>query len=215
MEYAALIMAAGSGERMELGYNKLFYRLQNGQSVLSQTMRIFCEDPRCKQIVLVIAQSDEEMMRQECSDPRIEFVYGGATRQASVYHGLCQIRETKVLIHDGARPWLSKDCLDRLLICLQDHRAALLCVAVKDTIKQVKDGCVLATPQRETLMQAQTPQGFDTELILAAYQKGMELGVVASDDAQLMEICGEEQVYVVEGSYENMKVTTKEDVHGK
>ena len=64
-------------------------------------------------------------------------------------------------------------------------------------------------------MQAQTPQGFDTELILAAYQKGMELGVVASDDAQLVEICGEEQVYVVEGSYENMKVTTKEDVHGK
>lgn len=215
MEYAALIMAAGSGERMGLGYNKLFYRLQNGQSVLSQTMQIFCEDPRCKQIVLVIAQSDEEMMRQECSDPRIEFVYGGATRQASVYYGLCQIRETKVLIHDGARPWLSKDCLDRLLVCLQDHRAALLCVAVKDTIKQVKDGCVLTTPQRETLMQAQTPQGFDTELILAAYQKGMELGVVASDDAQLVELCGEEQIYVVEGSYENMKVTTKEDVHGK
>ena len=86
---------------------------------------------------------------------------------------------------------------------------------VKDTIKVVEDGKVKTTPQRATLYQAQTPQAFRTSAILKAYHKAYQKQLQASDDAQIMELCGDHEVYVVEGSYGNMKVTTIEDIAGK
>lgn len=216
MNYAALIVAAGSGERMGLGYNKLLYRLNSGNTVLEKTLDVFLRDERCAQLVLVINESDKESIACMVTDPRVELVNGGKTRQDSVYHGLQAIRKDKVLIHDGARPWLSKACLDRIVSAVEQYPACLLGVAVKDTIKQVDEaGFVVTTHERSLLWQAQTPQAFDTRLILSCYEKALEKGITATDDAQLVELCANAAVRMIEGSYENRKVTTREDLYGK
>ncbi len=215
MNYSALIVAAGSGQRMGLGYNKLLYQLKNGNTVLHETMQIFLADERCKQLILVISEQDREQIKALCHDSRICLVGGGKTRQESVYQGLKQVSEAYVLIHDGARPWLSKACLDRIVEALHDDAACLLCMPVKDTIKQVVDGYVVSTPLRETLQLAQTPQAFATKLIKECYEKAKESGIVASDDAQLVERCSDVAVRAIEGSYENLKITTMEDLHDK
>lgn len=212
MKYTALIVAAGSGSRMGLGYNKMLYQFDNGKTILETTADIFLNDQRCAQVVVVGSEQDIEQYQKLLSDDRITFTIGGKTRQESVYHGLLKITMPYVLIHDGARPWLSMDCIDRLLECLKEHDACLLMVPAKDTIKQVENGKVVKTLQRSLLWQAQTPQAFSTELILKCHELAIEKQFEATDDAQLVEVCSDVDVHVVEGSYDNLKVTTIEDI---
>lgn len=215
MNYTALIVAAGSGSRMGLGYNKLLYRLENGNTILEETLHVFQKDERCSQLVVVVSKEDMELFMKLCAGGNVVFVAGGATRQESVYHGLLAVREDHVLIHDGARPWLSLSCIDRIIDTLYEHKACLLMVPVKDTMKVIEDGRVKETLNRSVLWQAQTPQAFDTHLILSCYRKAMMQGIQATDDTQIVEKCSEEAVVVVEGSYENVKVTTIEDIKHK
>ncbi len=214
MFYTALIVAAGSGSRMGLGYNKLLYPLSDSQTVIEKTTALFQKDKRCRQIVIVINESDKEQMKALFSDD-ITFVIGGATRQESVYNGLKVVNEEIVLIHDGARPWLSKQSLDELLEGMQSYDACLLCVPVKDTIKRVRNGKVAETYPREELMQAQTPQAFTLSLIKSAYEAARSSNVSATDDAQIAEMFANCDVHVIIGSYENAKLTTKEDLYRK
>lgn len=215
MEYSALIVAAGSGSRMGLGYNKMLFPLKNGHVILEETLQLFLADQRCQQIVVAADRNDMDTFARFCTDARIVLVEGGARRQDSVYNGLCAVRGEHVLIHDGARPWLPPVCIDRLLGALQTHNACVLMVPVKDTIKVVADGRIIETPPRDKLWQAQTPQAFLTQSIIQAYERAMKQSLEVTDDAQIMELCGKESVYVVEGSYENIKVTTMEDVQGR
>lgn len=215
MDYTALVVAAGSGSRVGLGYNKLLYKFENGKTILEETVSIFMKDERCTQIIVVVSSDDMETFTRLCSCGKVVFVLGGETRQQSVYNGLKAVKEEYVLIHDGARPWLSTMCIDRILNTLKDHPACLLCVPVKDTIKEVRDGFVVQTYKRADLKQAQTPQAFDTNLIIRCYEKAMKQGIVATDDAQIVEVCSDVQVREVEGSYENIKVTTMEDIAGR
>lgn len=213
--YTALIVAAGSGSRMGLGYNKLLYTFASGQSIIEKTADVFLQDDRCHQIIMVISKEDEEVFHKLFAGKPITFTYGGATRMESVYHGLQLVKEARVLIHDGARPWLEIACINRILRCLEQHPACLLMVQVKDTIKEVKDGKVIQTLKRKALYQAQTPQAFHTTLIRKSYEQAMQTSIEATDDAQIVELFGDEKVWVVEGSYDNIKVTTKEDLIGK
>lgn len=215
MEYTALIVAAGSGSRVGLGYNKVLYKFENGKTILEETVRRFRCDERCKQIIIVASYEDMRTFTELCSAGNIVFVLGGETRQQSVCNGLKAVKEDYVLIHDGARPWLPMDCINRILDTLENEDACLLTVPVKDTIKEVRDGYIVQTYQRDTLRQAQTPQAFKTDLILACYREAKRKGIMATDDAQLVELCSEVRVKEVEGSYENSKVTTKEDLLGK
>lgn len=215
MEYTALVVAAGSGSRVGLGYNKLLYKFENGRTILEETVSIFMKDERCTQIIVVASSNDMETFTRLCSCGKVVFVLGGETRQQSVYNGLKAVKEECVLIHDGARPWLPMCCIDAILETLNEYPACLLCVPVKDTIKEVKDGFITQTYKRSDLMQAQTPQAFDTNLIIKCYEKAMKQGIVATDDAQIVEVCSDILVKVVEGSYENSKVTTMEDIVGK
>ncbi|MEG0736626.1 MAG: 2-C-methyl-D-erythritol 4-phosphate cytidylyltransferase [Longicatena sp.] len=212
MKYSALIVAAGSGSRMGLGYNKLLYTFDSGETIIEKTVSIFLKDAQCTQIVLVISEEDREVFKKLFPQKDIVFTIGGDTRQESVYNGLKEVKEDHVMIHDGARPWLSQECLKRILDELSVHKACLLMVPVKDTIKEVVNGKVVQTFVRSNLRQAQTPQAFETKLIIESYEKAMRQGVVASDDAQVVELCSDEIVYEVEGSYENLKVTTIEDI---
>lgn len=212
MNYSVVIVAAGSGSRMGLGYNKMLYQFPNGKTILETTVDIFANDDRCAQIIIVGSEQDQQQYHKLLQPYQHQFVLGGDTRQASVYHGLQVVNQPYVFIHDGARPWVSKDCLDRLVASLHEHDACLLMVPVKDTIKQVIDGKVVQTFDRSTLWQAQTPQAFSSSLILNCHEIAAKQQIQATDDAQLVELCSDANVYVVEGSYENQKVTTIEDL---
>ena len=142
---------------------------------------------------------------------KVEFVLGGKERQDSVYNGLQKVKESYVMIHDGARPYISKECIMSLLECLQTHDACLPMVAVKETIKKVENGKVIKTINRNELMIAQTPQAFKLQTIIEAHQEAKKLNIFATDDASLVEQLGKD-VYVVNGDYSNIKITTKEDL---
>ena len=215
MNYSVVIVAAGSGSRMGLGYNKMLYTLKNGETILEKTVRNFEEDERCTQIIVVTSEDDRVQFEEILKGKDISFVNGGETRQESVQQGLHLVKEAYVMIHDGARPWVSMDCLNRIVDTLQTHDACLLMMPVKDTIKEVVDGKVAQTFQRSNLRMAQTPQAFKTSLLVNSYQRAMKEGIQATDDAQVVELCSDEIVYEVEGDYENIKVTTKEDIEGK
>lgn len=212
MKYTALVVAAGSGSRVGLGYNKLLYKFEDGRTILEQSVQIFLQDERCSQVVVVSSSRDMEEFTRLCSAGNVVFVLGGNTRQQSVYNGLKAVKEDIVLIHDGARPWLPKHCIDDMLEALEHDPACLLTVPVKDTIKEVKDGYIKQTLKRSDLKHAQTPQGFVTDLIFKCYRKAMEQGISATDDAQIVELCSDIAVKEVEGSYENIKVTTMDDL---
>ena len=147
-------------------------------------------------------------------DQRITLVQGGSTRQESVYHGLVKVKNSYVMIHDGARPFLNQDLLDSIKNTLTTEDACLLMVPCKDTIKKVIDGYVETTYDRSTLMAAQTPQAFKTDLILSCTKKAMEENYTGTDDASLVEKYSDVKVKAVEGSYANIKITTIEDLKG-
>lgn len=211
MNYSTVIVAAGSGSRSGLSYNKVFYQLPNGKRIIQQTLELFLKDNHCSQIVLVC--KDEERADFQALLPYEKIIYasGGATRSESVYQGLLKVKEDYVLIHDGARPYLDQDSLSRLLMKLNSCVACLLMVPTKDTIKVVENGVVKHTPNRETLWCAQTPQAFQKSLLKECYEKLFQHPCVVTDDASVVEQFG----YVVEmvmGSYENRKITTPDDL---
>ncbi|PLX81182.1 MAG: 2-C-methyl-D-erythritol 4-phosphate cytidylyltransferase, partial [Desulfuromonas sp.] len=139
---------------------------------------------------------------------------GGAERQDSVRNGLqaCAADpDDIVLIHDGVRPLLQPEIIDKLVAEVQQRGACLVGVPVKDTIKQVVDGRIEGTPDRSGLWQAQTPQAFRYDQILQAYQLAQQDGFRGTDDASLVERLGQ-PVMVITGSYRNIKLTTPEDL---
>lgn len=213
MKYSALIVAAGKGTRMGLGYNKMFYTLRRyGMTVLEKTTSVFLQDPRCAQIVIVTNQSDMSKIVLNHEHQNIVHVNGGATRQESVFQGLMAVSQDIVLIHDGARPWIDQDSIDRLMEAMKHEKAAILAVKMKDTIKVVKDGYVEKTVDREQLVNVQTPQAFETSLIIKAYLKIFNKNILVFDDAQAVELATDTKVKIVQGSYLNNKITTIDDV---
>ncbi len=210
MKYSVVIVAAGVGSRMNLGYNKVYHKI-NGQTILEKTMEIFENDQNCRQIVVV---TDRKLYHQHIKKycGKYVIVEGGKTRQESVYKGLFPVIEEVVYVHDGARAYVSKDSLDRLGEKMKDADAAFLAVPCKDTIKMVQNELVEKTLPRERLYQAQTPQAFKTELLRKCYQKAFESSVEVTDDASVVELFSDTKVYVVEGDYSNIKITTPEDL---
>lgn len=211
MNYSLILLCAGSGKRTGLKYNKIFYKINN-QTVYEMNISHFLEDNRCKQIIVVTKENEIDDIRTLVNDSRIEYVFGGKERQDSVYEGLQKVKENHVFIHDGARPYVSKKSINDLVECLKTYDAGLLMVPCKDTIKEVKEGIVVKTLKRETLMQAQTPQVFKSEDIKVAYQKAKDEGYVATDDSQLFERYIDKDIKAVLGDYSNLKITTQEDL---
>lgn len=210
--YSVIVLCAGKGTRTGLDYNKMLYQFEGGQTVYEMTLKHFIYDEQCGQIIVVTQPYERETFHSLVQHPLIEFVDGGKERQDSVYEGLKRVKHEYVLIHDGARPYVKEEYIHLLLECLKEHRACLLMVPCKDTIKEVYDGKIVKTLKRESLMQAQTPQAFDSQLILNAYRKGIESHFQATDDAQMVEMFSHEDVYIVVGDYENKKITTREDL---
>ena len=205
----ALIAAAGSGTRTGLKDNKIFFDI-DGRSVIERSVGAFLEHDRVDGAVIVCAEKDKARLEGIFGD-RVEYVLGGDTRGESVKNGLNAIfgRYDKVLIHDGARPFVTEEIIDRVIDNISEGVGAVACVRVTDTVKTVDgEGFVTGTPDRSTLFNAQTPQGFMTDEILAAYNTVTEQ---TTDDCAVFEAAGK-RIITVEGGYFNKKITTAEDV---
>ncbi|WP_179107289.1 2-C-methyl-D-erythritol 4-phosphate cytidylyltransferase [Sediminibacillus massiliensis] len=215
IKYHAIVLAAGQGKRMRTGENKQFITIQDKPLIL-HTLDVFDTDDWCSAITLVINPKEEARMNELVGSAsfrkQVDLVKGGAERQQSVFEGLKSLSsyEGPVFIHDGARPFISPDTLHTLAEVTDVKRAALLAVPVTDTIKQ-KSGNQLKTLDRKTLWAAQTPQCFDYSLIMNAHEKAAEEGYIGTDDSSLVERYGE-PVEIVQGSYDNIKITTPEDL---
>lgn len=215
MTYQVIIPAAGQGKRMGAGKNKLFIELLN-IPVLIHTLTVFEKDVECSGIILAVHPQDEEEIKRLLDKYRISkvkrLVSGGEERQDSIYNALKTVREEGIiLVHDAARPFIKKEFIHLLVEKADETGAAIIGVPAKDTIKKVLDGKVIKTVQRSSLWIVQTPQAFHISLLLKAYKRAEDDHFIGTDDASLVERLGV-PVTMVEGDYDNIKLTTPEDL---
>lgn len=215
---SAIIAAAGMSNRMKSKINKQFINI-NGKPILAHTLEKF---QRCKYIdeIIVVAREDEinyckkEVVKRYGFNKVTKIVRGGKERQDSVYNGILALNEKTdiVVSHDGARPFVKiKNIVDSIKGAVE-YGACVVGTPVKDTIKFVKDGEEIdSTPNRDILWAAQTPQSFKREILMEGYRKAIEDNFVGTDDSVLVERLGI-QVKIIMGSYENIKITTPEDI---
>ena len=216
--FAAVVLAAGRGKRMESSVHKQ-YLLLHDKPVLYYALKTFEESP-VQEIVLVVGKGEIEYCQKEIVEKYgfqkiSHIIEGGAERYHSVYCGLKAIKGADyVLIHDGARPFLDEEIIKRNIQAVREYQACVAGMPVKDTIKiSDEEEFAAATPDRSKLWMIQTPQIFETELITDAYAKLMEKHVVqVTDDAMVLEQMLKMPVKLFEGSYENIKITTPEDL---
>lgn len=215
---AALIPAAGSGQRMGSAVPKPYLAL-GGREILARTLDVF-EACAAVDEVWVIVSADQQAHCREHIVERYGFgkvrgvVTGGDERQASVWCGLQQLAPEVdfVVIHDGVRPFVSEAMVTETLAGAAQHGAAIAAVPLKDTIKRVApDGQVEATVPREHLWRVQTPQAFRRDWLQQAFEQAWQQGLIATDEAGLIEAYGR-PVQVVPGSEQNIKITTPDDL---
>lgn len=210
-----IIVAAGNSTRMQ-GINKQFAEIGN-IPVIVRTLQSFENSDCVSRIIVVTRESDilkiSKLAEKHGISKLSDIVCGGATRQESVANGLERLSdfEENVLIHDGARPLVNDRIINAVVLGLENYSAVTCAVKVKDTVKQIKsDGTVLKTVPREDLVAVQTPQGLNIARYKAAIEKIGDISAF-TDDTSIMEAAGCE-VYTVEGSYKNIKITTPEDI---
>lgn len=216
----AVVLAGGQGRRMQSAVQKQ-YMMLGGRPLIVYALEAFARSA-VDEIVLVTGAGEEAYAKQEIVDAYgirkvAAVVAGGKERYHSVYEGLKALRGCDyVLIHDGARPLISEEVIRRSMDGAVRYQACVAAMPVKDTIK-IADGTgfAAATPDRSGLWQVQTPQAFSYSLIRGAYDKVMAdqaLQAGITDDAMVVETVTDVPVKLIEGSYENIKVTTPEDM---
>lgn len=215
---SAVIVAGGRGRRMNMDVNKQFVPI-GGKPVLAWTLEAFDNCDAIDEIVLVVNQDDMEYCRTKIIKPHgikkmKAVVPGGLERQNSVYNGIRAVSERCdfVLIHDGARPFIRETSIKDSLDAAHHCGAACVAVPVKDTIKTSDDeGYIQGTLDRSKIWSIQTPQVFRYPIALEAHEKALQEGYLGTDDAVLAERAGY-RVKLVMGSYDNIKITTREDL---
>ncbi|EKN69196.1 2-C-methyl-D-erythritol 4-phosphate cytidylyltransferase [Neobacillus bataviensis LMG 21833] len=216
MTYQVILPAAGQGKRMGAGRNKLLLEL-NGVPVLIHTLKVFDEDEGCSGIILAIHPHDEKEFKALLKKYHIKkvmnLVRGGEERQHSIYNALKTVNTNDIiLVHDAARPFIRKEQIHRLAETAEETGAAIIGVPAKDTMKKVQDGVIVETVERSSLWAVQTPQAFRISLLRKAYEKAEADHFLGTDDASLVERLNM-PVAIVEGDYDNIKLTTPEDLY--
>ena len=214
---SVIIACAGSGKRMKVEKNKILLEVQ-GKSILQYTCEKFTNCEKIDEIILVVAKHDltviGELAKKTIHNKPYKVVVGGSERQYSINNALQAVNANSeiVLIHDGARPMIKVETINKLIKEVEKSSCAILGVRVKDTIKIADENKVVSkTPNRDYLWSIQTPQGFKLDIIKTAYQRAQQEGFLGTDDASLVERLNI-AVKVVEGEYTNLKVTTPEDL---
>lgn len=212
-----LIPSAGIGKRMGGTRNKLLLQVRS-QPIIAWTLKAAAAASTIKWIGIISQPVDWPDFKAIVADLNVtkpvEFIPGGTSRQESVYNGLQALPDTAehVLIHDGARCLVTPDLLNSCAQAIQECSGLIAAVPVKDTIKVVdKHGIIQTTPDRQQLWAAQTPQGFNVNLLKQCHAQGLRQGWEVTDDAALFERCGIE-VRIVPGEETNLKVTTPQDL---
>jgi len=210
-----MMPAAGSGQRMGAGYNKLFLILGN-KPILIRTLEVFENDPACIGVFLAVKREEQSEIQAVLDQYGItkvsRFVDGGSERQYSVtacveaYDG-----NDIVLVHDAARPFLHQSVINELVSTAAKSGAAIAGVQAKDTMKLAPFGIVEETVDRETLWIIQTPQAFQMDVLRKASNQAKEDGFLGTDESMLVERLGY-PVKIVQSTYDNVKMTTQEDI---
>ncbi|WP_422121828.1 2-C-methyl-D-erythritol 4-phosphate cytidylyltransferase [Planococcus sp. X10-3] len=219
MRYTVVLPAAGSGKRMKANRNKLLLELFD-KPIFIYTLEVFQRDPNCESIWLAVKDDEKALIENFVEDYEISkvagYAVGGAERQDSVRACLDMIPACDVvLVHDAARPFIDADVISRLAQEAADSGAAIAGVRVKDTIKKAESGVITETVERDNLWIIQTPQAFDYSLIKGAATAASEAGFLGTDEAMLVERLGH-PVKIIESNYENVKMTTPDDlIYGK
>lgn len=221
-KYAAIVLSAGSGSRMKSDIPKQYLPLIE-KPVIYYSLMAFQNSP-VDEIILVSGANDIEYCRKEIVERYglskvTRIVAGGKERYDSVYEGLCATDAEYVLIHDGARPVLTSDMIDRMIQGVENTGACIAAMPVKDTIKLSDEHKqVASTPDRKHLWMVQTPQCFARTLLEESYeilkckQKAGENVPDITDDAMIVEYATGKKIALVEGAYTNLKITTPEDL---
>lgn len=222
---AAIVLAAGSGRRMQSQVQKQ-YMLLNGRPLLSYSLSAF-EQSQIEDVILVTGESEQDYCQGQIVErygfSKVRMVIAGGTeRYHSVYQGLKALEQLGygeqdcILIHDGARPFVDNVIIDRIVSDIKQYGACAAGMPSKDTVKLADcEGFAQVTPDRSSVWTIQTPQGFYYGLIRTAYEKLMsradyQIGV--TDDAMVVETMTECRVKLTKGSYQNLKITTPEDI---
>ncbi len=211
---AAVIVAAGQGVRFGAAGPRKQYRLVLGIPVLEWAIRPFLDHPAIHQVVVVLPSADVEDPPEWLAALPVNRVAGGERRSDSVRLGLDALDpgHERVLIHDGARPFITAELIDRLLGSISGDEAVIPGLRSTDTVKEVSvDGIVRATVDRDRFWSVQTPQVFPLKTLRLLHERALEAGVSTSDDAGLLESNGH-VVRVIEGDPRNMKVTVPADI---
>ena len=214
----AIVLAAGSGKRMGTKVHKQ-YLLMGGRPVLYYSLHTFQESVLIDEVILVCGSGEEEYCRREIVEKYgltkvAKIIPGGAERFNSVWNGLKETKDGYVYIHDGARPFVDEEMIERAYECVSEYHACVAGMPSKDTIKIAdSDNMVTETPDRSNVWIVQTPQVFDTGLIKKAYAALMEQEEISvTDDAMAADQISGTSVRLFYGSYENIKITTPEDL---
>lgn len=212
---AAIIAAAGRSARMGQGTPKVLLSLHQ-VPIIVRSILPFHHSPLVDEVVVVATEASIDRVRELVGRYGLGkvsgVVAGGLKRQQSVALGLQAVGPCElVLVHDGARPLVTGDIIERVVAAAREHGAAVPAVPVRDTIKRVDGDRVLETLNRDELRAVQTPQGFRYEVLVAAHDRARAEGFYGTDDATLVERMGH-PVAVVPGSPENLKITTPEDL---
>lgn len=218
VRFTAIVLAGGNGSRMGTATAKQ-YILYKDKPLLYYALKAF-EDSAVDDIVLVCRTGDEDYCKKEIVEKYSfnkvkHIVAGGKERYNSVYAGLQMCDSDYVMIHDGARVCISSEVIERCMEEVIEYKACVAAVPVKDTIKIADTkGFVEATPDRNMLWQIQTPQSFDYNLVRDAYYRMMnsDCNLNITDDSMVVENFSKNKVHLTMGDYNNIKVTTPEDM---
>ncbi len=211
---SVIITAAGNGRRMGTDLPKQFLKLNN-REIIHRTVGKFFELSFVKEIIIVVSEEEMERCLEILKDfsSKLKFAKGGNTREESTFNGLNMVDKSSeiVITHDGVRPFIKKETIIGALSELKRDEAVVVCVPMKDTIKNAKGNYISYTPNREELYNAQTPQIFYKDDLIKGYEKAFKENIKVTDDSSLMEVIGHKvKIYI--GEYDNIKITTKEDL---
>ncbi|MEA3423465.1 MAG: 2-C-methyl-D-erythritol 4-phosphate cytidylyltransferase [Bacillota bacterium] len=203
-----VVPAAGSGKRMNSDKNKLLVKIGK-DTIVEKTLDVFEKNKYIDEMIVVTNDSEIINIVRKFSKVR-NTISGGVTRQESVYKGISSIEEDGiVLIHDAARPFITDEIIERVIEMTHLYKACIPAVKIKDTIKTIDGKFISKTLDRDSLISVQTPQGFRLNILKEAYE--LKNSYPATDDASLVEKLGY-PVLVVRGDYNNIKLTTTEDI---
>lgn len=226
--YIAIVLAAGQGRRMQSKVAKQYMEI-NGNPMLYYSLKAF-QDSVVDEIIVVVGEDEVDYCREHILD-RYGFnkvkaiVTGGKERYLSVYNALRTVEERivtgilegdnrYVLIHDAARPLITKQIIEDAIQGVVSNKAIVVAVPSKDTIKIANEaGTIEYTPKRSLTYIIQTPQAFEFDLLMKSYQEVMKCtNLEITDDAMIVEHGSKQSIKIVEGDYKNIKVTTPEDI---